>query len=65
MHCDKTSEKADNYMRHTDVCQSGVFWGTTWEVMANRSYRVAAAKKYGTDQWVQAGGSVRLVALRV
>ena len=61
VHKDKTSHKAENYIRFVPLCGDGIFWAVKWEVLVDRSQRVKPPRK--TDQWVQRGCSVRLVAL--
>ena len=60
VHNTDTAVKAENYIRFTPLCEDGVMWAAKWEVQVDRSQRVTNKK---CDQWVQAPGSVRLVAL--
>eukprot|EP00928_Gymnodinium_smaydae_P079890 TRINITY_DN63721_c0_g1_i1.p1 TRINITY_DN63721_c0_g1~~TRINITY_DN63721_c0_g1_i1.p1 ORF type:complete len:508 (+),score=44.97 TRINITY_DN63721_c0_g1_i1:42-1526(+) len=57
VHKDATCHKTGNYFRFVPLFQDGVFWAALWEVMVDRSDRVAVS---GTDQWVQQERSVRL-----
>lgn len=56
----ETAIKAESYLRYAPLCADNVFSVLEWEVMAEGASRVPAAKKYGTDQWVQSPGSVPL-----
>ena len=60
LHKEATCSKTGNYFRFVPLCRDGVFWAALWEVMVDRSDRVAVS---GTDQWVQRERSVRLKAL--
>merc|ERR1712232_1105332 len=61
LHKDKTSRKAENYIRFVPLCSDGVFWAAKWEVRCDRSQ--AIGKEKHTDQWVQPAGTVKLVSL--
>jgi len=59
-HSMKNAIKAENYIRFTPLCDDGVMWAAKWEVNVDRSQRIY---NKSNGQWVQAPGSVRLVAL--
>ncbi|CAE8704556.1 unnamed protein product, partial [Polarella glacialis] len=63
VHKDKTSHKAENYMRFVPLCGDGVFWAAKWEVRVDRKQGLDELMKKNTDQWVQPARSVRLEAL--
>ena len=63
VHKERTSKKAENYIRFTPLCGDGVFWAAKWELRVDREDRVIVPRK--TDQWVQRARSVHLAALWV
>ena len=62
VHKDGTSRKAVNHTRYTPLCDNGVFWAAICEVLVDREHHRVQTKRK-TDQWVQRGCGVRLVAL--
>lgn len=54
------AKKAVNYTRFTPLCDNGVMWSTKGDVKVDKSQQV---RNTTNEQWVQAPGSVRLVAL--
>ena len=54
--------KACHYAKAVTFNDDGIWWITVWEVMADRTRRV---KLDNSDQWLQEGASVRLMALWV
>lgn len=61
VHKNRTSRKAENYMRFVPLCGDGIFWASKWEVLVDRKRGLDEHKS--TDQWVQEEDSVQLVAL--
>eukprot|EP00930_Biecheleria_cincta_P067929 TRINITY_DN548_c1_g2_i1.p1 TRINITY_DN548_c1_g2~~TRINITY_DN548_c1_g2_i1.p1 ORF type:complete len:1108 (+),score=152.38 TRINITY_DN548_c1_g2_i1:117-3440(+) len=61
VHKNRTSQKAENYLRFVPLCEDGIFWACKWEVLVDRKRALDEHKN--TDQWVQAEDSVQLVAL--
>ena len=64
VHSDATKKKAEWYSRYVRLCGDDIFWASVWEVRVDRSRKIPVTT-CRTDQWVQAEGSVELVALWV
>ena len=62
VHNMRHTKKPVNYIRFTPLCDDGIIWSAKWEVKVDKSRQI---HNRTNEQWVQAPGSVRLVALRL